>query len=161
MNSFAELQLLPMMEFSFNTLPHYFSIASLQKCVSDFTADVFFRQNISTKKDTTKDKNINISCLKLDFKNLRQTFWAQKYRSTMQQILVPNFFYNKKLELLEITKERNHKSHAQNWKICMLCVYWEYLPCPQSNASGSFSQTCINIVEQRLKFSHFEGTLIP
>ena len=29
--------------------------------------------------------------------------------------------------------------------------------CLQSNASGSFLQTCINFVEQPLKFSHFEG----
>ena len=42
MNNFAELQLLPMMEFSFNTLPRWFSIASLLKCVSDFTTDLFF-----------------------------------------------------------------------------------------------------------------------
>ena len=75
MNNFTELQLLPMMEFSFNILPRWFSIASL---VSDFTADAFFVRkgafylNISTKKDTTKDKNINISSLKKDFKNLRQ-----------------------------------------------------------------------------------------
>ena len=48
--------------------------------------------NISAKKDTTKDKNINISSLKLDFKNLRHTFGAHKYRSTMQQKLVQNFF---------------------------------------------------------------------
>ena len=46
---------------------------------SDFTADVFFVRkgasllNISTKKDTSKDKD-NISSLKLDFKNLRHTF---------------------------------------------------------------------------------------
>ena len=32
--------------------------------------------------------------------------------------------------------------------------------CPQSNASGSFWQTCINFVKQRLNFSHFENTLI-
>ena len=36
-----------------------------------------------------KDKRINISSLKLDFKNLRHTFWAHKYR--MQQKLDPNF----------------------------------------------------------------------
>ena len=34
------------------------------------------------------------------------------------------------------------------------------MPCPQSNASGSFLQTCINFVEQQLKFSHFEGSII-
>ena len=37
----------------------------------------------------------------------------------------------------------------------------EYLLCLQSNASGSFLQTCINFVEQRLNFSHFEGSMIP
>ena len=52
-----------------------FSGMPLQKHVSDFTADAFFIRkgafwlNISTKKDTKKDKNINISSLKLDFKN--------------------------------------------------------------------------------------------
>ena len=31
----------------------------------------------------------------------------------------------------------------------------------QSNASGNFLQTCINFVEQRLKYSHFKGGIIP
>ena len=30
----------------------------------------------------------------------------------------------------------------------------------KSSASGSFLQTCINFVEERLKFSHFEGSII-
>ena len=69
MNNSAELQLLPMMEFSFKTLPRSFPIVSLIECASDFTADVFSVREealveISTKKDTTKDKNINISGLK-------------------------------------------------------------------------------------------------
>ena len=46
---------------------------------------------MSTKKDTTEDKKINIFSLKLDFKNLRHNFWAHKYRSTMQQKLVQFF----------------------------------------------------------------------
>ena len=37
----------------------------------------------------------------------------------------------------------------------------EYLLCLQSNAKGSFLQKCINSVEQRLKFSHCEGSIIP
>ena len=36
-----------------------------------------------------------------------------------------------------------------------------HLLCLQSNASGSFLQTGINFVEQRLKFSHFQGSIIP
>ena len=31
----------------------------------------------------------------------------------------------------------------------------------QSNANTSFFQKCSNLVEQRLKFSHFEGSIIP
>ena len=32
--------------------------------------------------------------------------------------------------------------------------------CFQSNASGAFWQKCMNFVEQRLKFSHFEVSRI-
>ena len=32
---------------------------------------------------------------------------------------------------------------------------------PESNASGSFLQNCINFVEQQLKFFHFEVSTIP
>ena len=39
-------------------------------------------------------------------------------------------------------------------------IYREYLFYLQPNASGSFLQTCINFVEQRLNFSHFEGSII-
>ena len=46
-------------------------------------------------------------------------------------------------------------------KICIIYVYSEYLLCLQSNASESFSQTSHNFVEQRLKFSHFEDSIIP
>ena len=37
-----------------------------------------------------KDKNINISSSRLDFKNLRHTFWAHENRSTLPQKLVRN-----------------------------------------------------------------------
>ena len=44
--------------------------------------------------------------------------------------------------------------------IYILNIYREYLLCLQSNASGSFLQTFINSVEKRLKFSHFESSII-
>ena len=79
-----------MMEFSFNTLSRYFSITSLLKCASDFTADIFLSEKevfswtyLLEKTPSKKDKNINISNLKEDFKNLRHTFWAHKYSSVM------------------------------------------------------------------------------
>ena len=36
----------------------------------------------------------------------------------------------------------------------------EYLLCLEANASSSFLQTHINLAQQRLKFSHFEGSEI-
>ena len=46
-------------------------------------------------------------------------------------------------------------------KLSILYVCREYLLYLQSNASGSFLQKCINFVEQRPKFSHFKGSIIP
>ena len=46
-----------------------------------------------------------------------------------------------------------------NWKICILYIYSEYLLHP--NTSGSILQTCINFVEQKLKFYHCKGSIIP
>ena len=43
----------------------------------------------------------------------------------------------------------------------VLYIYTEHLLCLQSNASGNFLQKCINFVEQRLRFSHFKGSIIP
>ena len=43
----------------------------------------------------------------------------------------------------------------------MLNVYREYLNCLQSNASDSFLQTYIDFLEQRLKISHSEGSIMP
>ena len=42
----------------------------------------------------------------------------------------------------------------------ILYIYREYLLCLHSNANGSFLQKCVHFVEQRLKFSHFEGSII-
>ena len=58
----------------------------------------------------------------------------------MQQTLFQNFLYHKKLELLEITTKRETQK-------------------PLYNASGRFLQKCINFAEQRLTFSHFEGSI--
>ena len=45
-----------------------------------------------------------------------------------------------------------------NWEICVLYITENIYP--QSNTSGSFLQSCINFVEERLKLSHFEGSII-
>ena len=71
--------------------------ASLLNCVPDFTTAFLVRKgafwlNISTKKDTAKDKNINTFSLKQDFKNLRHSFWAHKSWITMQWKLFQIFF---------------------------------------------------------------------
>ena len=40
-------------------------------------------------------------------------------------------------------------------------IFTENICSACNNASGSFLQTCINFVDQRPKFSHFEGSIIP
>ena len=37
----------------------------------------------------------------------------------------------------------------------------QYLLSQESNVRGNFLQKSINFVEQRPKFSHFEGSIIP
>ena len=45
-------------------------------------------------------------------------------------------------------------------KIYISNIHSEYLLCPQSKATGIFLQMCIDFVEQQLKYSHFEGSII-
>ena len=71
------------------------------------------------------------------------TFWADKYRRYITAKISSIFVYNKKLDLVETIKEKKRKNHAQNWKICILYIYWEYLLSLQFNASGSF---CKNVL---------------
>ena len=56
--------------------------------------------------------------------------------------------------------QKNSKSALKIENIYISNFYWEYLLCPQSSASSSFLQKCINFAEQ-LRFSHFEGRIIP
>ena len=72
----------------------------------------------------------------------------------MQQKLVQNFLQQ------EAGAFGNNTSKATPKIEKLSQIYWAYLPCPQSNASGSFLQTCINFVEQRLTFSNFESSII-
>ena len=62
----------------------------------------------------------------------------------------------------EKAKEKTPRSQKKNLKKkYWLNIYREYLFCVEFNASDSFLKTCINCVEQRLKFCHFEGSIIP
>ena len=51
-----------------------------------------------------------------------------------------------------IEKERQ-KLRPKLKKYIYYIIYREYLPCLQSSASGSFLQTCVNILQQRLSLS--------
>ena len=53
------------------------------------------------------------------------------------------------------------KTTSKIGKLCILYLYREYLLRLQSNVIGSCLQNCINFIEQRLKFSHFKGSIIP
>ena len=54
------------------------------------------------KKDISEDKNINISSLKKDFKNLRHTFGAHTNGSKCSKNYF-KIFLSQNLELLELT----------------------------------------------------------
>ena len=61
-------------------------------------------------------------------------------------------------------KEKEPQKPHPNLKkiyIYMLTIERTYLLCLPSNASGSRLQTCTDFVERQLKFSHFEGSIIP
>ena len=75
--------------------------------------------------------------------------------------MTQKFFYCKKPELLKKQRKRPAEATLKIEKKYWLNIYREYLFCLEFNASDSFLETCINFVEQRLKFSHFEGRIIP
>ena len=75
--------------------------------------------------------------------------------------LFQNFFITKSWNFWKNIEKETAKATPKIEKIYILNIYREQLFCLQSNASGSFLPTCINFVEQRLKFSHFVGSIIP
>ena len=105
MNNFEELQHLPVMEFSFNTLPRQTLIASLLKSVSDSTTDAFFFGQKELFSWTYLLKKIARRT-----KILISPVWKKKLTLfELMQIEVPcnknyfKIFYHKRQGLLEIT----------------------------------------------------------
>ena len=99
-----------------------------------------------------KDKNINIS---------RDFFWAliQLEVATMQQKIIWKFFYCKTLELLENHRKRTTEATPKIEKkkkitenICSACSPMQVVV---------FRKHVLIFIEQRLKFYHFEGSIIP
>ena len=79
----------------------------------------------------------------------------------MQQKLF-QFFLPQEARAFGNNKEKEAQKPRPKLKKYVYYIFTrEYLLCLQSNARGRFLQTCINFVEQRLKFSHFEGSMIP
>ena len=112
------------------------------------------------KKTPRRTKILISSILEKIFKNPRLTFWAHTNRSTMQQKLFQFFLTTKCRSLWKKHIKGTAKPTPKIEKIWVLCIYREHLICLQSNASGISLQTCINFVERRLKFSHFEGSIL-
>ena len=56
--------------------------------------------------------------------------------------------------------EKESQMPHSKLKKYILNIYRGYLLYPQSNASGSFFASVYNFVEQQLKFSHFESSII-
>ena len=79
----------------------------------------------------------------------------------MQQKLFQMFFSTRSWSFWNLHRKGTAKATSKIEKICILYIYREYLLRLQSNASCSLLQKCINFLEQPLKFSHFEGGMIP
>ena len=63
------------------------------------------------------------------------------------------FFLPQEAGALGNNIEKERQKPRPKLKKYILYIYREYLPCLQSSASGSFLQTCVNILQQRLSFS--------
>ena len=79
----------------------------------------------------------------------------------MQQKLFQNFFITRSWSFWKQHRKVTAKATPKIEKTCLLNIYREYLLCQQSNARGSFLQACINFAEQQLKYSHFDGSIMP
>ena len=80
----------------------------------------------------------------------------------MQQKLFQNIFLSTNWSFWKQHRKGTAKTMPKiKKKKTYFTFYREYMLFLQSTASGSFLQTCINFVEQRRKFSNFEGSTIP
>ena len=70
-----------------------------------------------------------------------------------------NFFLPQEAGAFGNSRNGTVKAMPKIEKICILYICREHLLCLQSNAIGSFLQKYF--VEQRIKFSQFEGSIIP
>ena len=112
MNNFADLQLVSMIEFSFNTLPHQFnhSLSQISPLIFFFTGKGAFYLHIFNKKILQRTK-ILISPV-----------WNKILK-----------FYSEKLELPAMPPPKKN--------VYYIFTYWEYLLCLQSNASAALKIT--------------------
>ena len=78
----------------------------------------------------------------------------------MPQKLVPIFFYNKKLEFLEINRKWTVKATPGIEKY-VYYIFTENICSARNPMQAVVFCKRINFVEQRLKFFHFEGSIIP
>ena len=97
------------------------------------------------KKDTTKDKNINVSSLKEDFKIIRDAFWAYKYRDTIQQKLIQNFLQQEVGAFGNNIGKEPQKLHPKLKNLYIISLLRIFAL--QSNKSSSFLQKYINFVK--------------
>ena len=72
----------------------------------------------------------------------------------MQQKLFEKFFLAQEAGASGNNIEKESQKPHPKLKMYILNFYREYLLCLQSSASGCFLKTCINFVEQLLRFSH-------
>ena len=71
------------------------------------------------------------------------------------------FFLPQEAGAFTNNKEKQSQKPRPKLKIHIFQFLERIFALKQSSTSGSFLQTCISFVEKQLKFSHFEGSIIP
>ena len=153
MNNFSEHQLLPMMEFLFKTLLHSFSILSLLKYVSDFTADVFTSEKELSSWTYLLKKAPRRTILLISLvwnKNLK--IWYTLFELIQIEVQCSKNYFKKFLTqeagaFGNKIEEEPQKPYPKLKRICILYLYKEYLLCLHFNGSGCFLKACVNFAQ--------------
>ena len=152
MNNFAELQLLPMMRFFFNTSPSYSTKVRLR-----FHGWCFFLQKKELfswtyllKKTTRRTKILKLQS-EIKFQK-SETQFLSSYKQVQCSKNYFNFFYHKKVELLEKLR-RGTKKPRPKLKKYVYYIFTENICCPCNSLqvlvfSKNGSTLCVLSLEQ-------------
>ena len=142
-----------MMEFPFRTLLRSFSILSLLKYVSDFTADVFTSEKeLSSWTYLLKKAPRRTKLLISLVWNKKLKIWYTLFELIQIEVQCSKNYFKKFLTQEAGTfgnkiEEEPQKPYTKLKRICILYLYKEYLLCLHFNGGGCFLKVCVNFAQ--------------